>query len=171
MITKSVNKLLSAVVVLSIIGFIIALYLVYMHYVPEASEFCTFSESFNCDKVNKSPWSYLDLGFTEIPVAIMGASAYLLIMVVSIMLIKKVRFQRIHKIFRPGIVLRLLRYFVIFSFLFSLYLTYIEAFVLYAWCLFCVAQQIIIAIIMVLFFVIDGKVKKQKKDATVCEFC
>lgn len=170
-ISPKINKLLFGVAVLAFLAMPVTGYLIYMHYAPEAAEFCTISDTLNCDIVNKSQWSYLDVGFTEIPVAIMGFATYLIFFVVSLGLIAKWPFQRIHKVFRPGIVIMLLRWLSVVGMIFSLYLTYIEAFVLLTWCVFCIAQQILILGIMVLFFVIKYFTDDQKKDGVMCEFC
>ncbi len=170
-IVPIVNKLLAAAAVLAFLALPVTGYLTYMHYAPEASDFCTINETINCDIVNKSQWSYLDLGFAEIPVAIMGFMTYLVLFIVPIGLIANWPFQKIHKIFRRGVVIMLLRWLAVVGTLFSLYLTYIEAFVLHAWCVFCVAQQILILAIAVLFFVIKSNTENQKKDGKLCEFC
>jgi uncharacterized membrane protein len=170
-IIPKINNLLIAVVLLSFLAMLVTAYLTYMHFDPGASSFCTINETLNCDIVNQSPWSIVDLGFVEIPVAIMGFVTYLILFVVPIGLIKKWNYQKIHKWLRPGIVLKLLKWLSIVGFVFSLYLTYIEAFVLQAWCLLCVAQQILIFVIMVLFLVMGGIVNNHKKSSEVCEFC
>lgn len=171
MISSLVNKLLLGVVGLSILGMFTTAYLVYIHYQPEAGSFCTINETINCDIVNKSEWSYFDLGFIEIPVSILGFLTYLIIGGGALMVVKKVKFQKIHSFLREGNVLRLLRYFAIFAFVFSLYLTYIEAFVLEAWCLLCVTHQFVIAIIAGLFYYMNSIIKNNKKSGKVCEFC
>lgn len=166
-----VNKLLTAIAVLSALALPVTGYLIYMHYAPEATDFCTVNETINCDIVNKSQWSYVDLGFTQIPVAIPGFLTYVILLAGSAGLIMNWNFRGIHKVLRPGVILTALRCLAVFGTLFSLYLTYIEAFVLHAWCMFCVAHQILIFAIMVLFFVIKIRTDGQKKGGKLCEFC
>tara|TARA_Y100000310_G_scaffold342852_1_gene447890 strand:- start:8775 stop:9359 length:585 start_codon:yes stop_codon:yes gene_type:complete len=46
--------------VLLIIGMLVSLFLVYEHFSPNASKFCSFGDSFDCGIVNKSPYANLD---------------------------------------------------------------------------------------------------------------
>jgi uncharacterized membrane protein len=108
----------------------VTIYLIVMHYKPEVSEFCTFGETFNCDIVNKSIYAEI----FGIPVSILGTLTYLLLLAFSI----RGKFKDQSKLV-PYVTA-----FVAFGVLFSLRLTYIEAFVLRTWCLLCVIQQIII---------------------------
>ncbi len=108
----------------------ITLYLVFMHYKPEASEFCTLGDRFNCDIVNKS--IYAD--FLGMPVAILGVITYFLLLIFAI----RGKYKEQKKLL-PYVLI-----FVFLGFLFSLRLTYIEAFVLRTWCLLCVIQQFVI---------------------------
>ncbi len=55
------KKTLSIILnILLIIGMFSALFLVYEHFSPSASKFCTFGTSFDCGIVNKSPYANLD---------------------------------------------------------------------------------------------------------------
>ncbi len=145
------NKFLKIVTALSFIAIFVTLYLTYLHYAPEASEYCNFNDKFNCDIVNKSPWATLDLGFIAIPVSLMGLGTYILLFLASLGLLKQWDFTKLHKALTHHMVVRLLTYLTFIGVIFSLYLTYIEAFVLHTFCIFCLAQQLIILIIFVLF--------------------
>lgn len=172
MVRPKVNKLLTVIAVLSLIALGVTAYLTYMHFKPEASDFCNFSDQWNCDVVNKSQWSYIDLGFVEIPVSILGFGTYLIFFVFSILLIRKaVNWRKLHPKLNELLVLNVLRYLSVIGVIFSLYLTYIEAFKLQTFCLFCVVQQVIIIIIAILFFMINSAIKADTKEHKVCEFC
>lgn len=160
---KCLKKQLWVVVISALLALPVTGYLVFMHYAPEASDFCTINETLNCDIVNKSQWSYIDLGFADVPVAIMGFLTYLVFFVVGIGLLRGWKFEKVWKSLKQPVVIMLLRWLAVIGFLFSLYLTYIEAFVLYAWCLFCVAQQILIFIIMVMMLLTMKFTKKGDK--------
>ncbi len=147
---KCLNKQLWIVVISALLALPVTGYLIYMHYAPEASDFCEINDTLNCDIVNKSQWSYIDLGFVDVPVAIMGFVTYLIFFVVGIGLLRSWKFENVWKGLNRNVVIMLLRWLAVVGFLFSLYLTYIEAFVLQAWCVFCIAQQILIFIIMVM---------------------
>lgn len=168
MVRPKVNKLLTAVGVLSLIAMGITGYLTYLKFAPTDSSFCVLGG--DCDIVNASQWSYFP--FTEIPVSILGLGTYLLFFVFSIVLIKKmVNWRKIHSKLNELLVLNALRYLSIIGVLFSLWLTYVEAFILQAWCEYCVTQQIIIILIMLLFFKINSVIKADTKEKKVCEFC
>ena len=51
------RKLLNVVLV---IGMLISLFLVYEHFSPSASKFCTLGANLDCGIVNKSPYANLD---------------------------------------------------------------------------------------------------------------
>lgn len=171
MVRPQVNKLLTAIAVLSFIAMGVTAYLTYMHFKPEASEFCNFNAAWNCDIVNKSEWSFIDLGFVQIPVSILGFLTYLTFFVFSILIVKKVKWRKIWGKLNEKLILNLLKYLSIAGVVFSLHLTYIEAFVLQTFCLFCVVQQVIVLTIMILFFVILGMIKSDMKKTRACEFC
>lgn len=115
----------------------VTIYLIVMHYKPEASEFCTFGESFNCDIVNKSIYAEI----FGIPVSILGLLTYLLLLAFSI----RGKFKDQTKL------IPYMTAFVAIGFLFSLRLTYIEAFVLHTWCILCVISQIVIFLQLLIF--------------------
>ena len=50
----------TALKVLLVIGMLLSLFLVYEHFSPSASKYCTFGESMDCGIVNKSPYANLD---------------------------------------------------------------------------------------------------------------
>lgn len=150
-LTGTAKKMLIAIVFLAFAAMGVTAYLVYMHYAPEASDVCEINEQFNCDIVNKSQWSYIPIGSFEFPVAILGFLYYLGVFVGTIGVLKGWKFTKIHKWFEPMNVIRLMRWITIPGLLFTLYLTYIEAFVLYTFCLFCVIQQVLIIFILALF--------------------
>ena len=120
-----IKKILTVLLFLSIIGIGLSAYLTYIHYQPEASEICTISERFNCDIVNKSKWSYVDLGFMKMPVSIGGLLTYLVILIGVLGALKNWNFKKIHKSLRTGVIVRISGLVTYFGFLFSLYLTYI----------------------------------------------
>lgn len=168
MVRPKVNKLLTAIGILSLIAMGITGYLTYLKFAPTDSSYCVLGG--DCDLVNNSPWSYFP--GTEIPVSILGFLTYTTFFVFSIILVKKmVNWRKIHAKLNELLILNLLRYLSMIGVVFSLWLTYVEAFILEAWCEYCVTQQIIIIIIMVLFFMIHSAIKADTKENKVCEFC
>ena len=133
------KSLLNSILLASGIGFIISAYSLASHYSLASTEFCSLSETINCDLVNKS--AYAEIG--GIPVALMGMIGYLFLFAAAFM--KKRHLRDVS----------LSLFLVVASasaFLFSLYLTGIEAFVLRAWCLLCLASQAMIFIVLLASF-------------------
>jgi uncharacterized membrane protein len=129
MAVNSQSKLLPALLLaFSVLGLIAAGYTSLMHLGGASSGICTIGEAFDCDLVNQSKWSKL----AGIPVAYLGFLTYSIFFVSSIVLFFKRSKEHLAILVALGTV----------GVLFSLYLTYIEAFVLRTWCLFCVLSQI-----------------------------
>lgn len=130
---------------LSVLGLVSSIYLVMLHFSPELSDVCKLGESFDCDKVNKSSYSEI----FGIPVAILGALYYILITVISsIFLFKDKLLSNVNMLD----LFNALFFITTIGLLFSVYLTYHEAFTLKTYCIFCVVQQIAILIIWCLQF-------------------
>jgi uncharacterized membrane protein len=146
------NKKLNLLLALFIFGTLVSLYLVYLHFQPSASEVCQINELFNCDKVNKSIYAKL----FGIPVSILGLLYNIFACFVILYLKKDFNL----KIFKGLFVLNT------FGLLFALYLSYVELFVLYAICLFCVIHQIDIILSTIVFYLIykENKISKISID-------
>lgn len=124
-------------VTLNIFMLPVTIYLIAMHYKPELSDFCTFGESFNCDIVNKSIYAEI----FGIPVSILGLLTYIVLLIFSI----RGKYKDQTKLIPYATA------FVFVGVLFSLRLTYIEAFVLHTWCMLCVISQIVILLQLLIF--------------------
>ncbi len=129
------RKLKRILIALSIVGLLDSLYLTWIKF-SDQEAICTGVGA--CDVVNTSEYSLL-LG---IPIALFGALAYLAIFV---LLMLEKRYEWVEEnaslaIF--GISL--------FGFLYSLYLTYIELFVIFAICPYCVISAIVITLILII---------------------
>ena len=130
---KAKNKYLKpALLILSVIGFLLSLYLTYLHYSEGQTAFC--SQGSDCDVVRQSSYSSI-LG---IPVALLGAVGYALIFWFTfVSMSKRLRWVLLYVISLAG-------------FIFSLYLTYIELFVIKAICPYCVVSAIIMTVIFII---------------------
>jgi len=112
---------------LTLAGIAIAAYLTYVHY-EGLSPVCTTG---GCERVQAS--SYSEIG--PIPVALLGLIGYVLILV---------------SLFVRGDVGRALTFMLTLSgFAFSLYLTYLEVFVIDAICQWCLASAVVMAALFV----------------------
>ena len=133
------------IMILALIGVGISVYLFSIHGTDMTGKSCEINETFSCGTVDQSVYSEI----FGIPVSLLGIIGYgLLAIAALIKFLDKTRdrgldwFLLVASIGGMG---------------FALYLSAIEAFVLDAWCLYCVAQQIDIALILVLVLILFFK--------------
>jgi len=107
-------------------GMAVSLYAYRQHAAPLGGGACNVSDTFNCDLVNRGPYGEI-FGF---PVAAIGLIGYL------VMGILAVHFSRT----KDPVIGKALLAMLAGGLAFSAYLTYLEAFVIYAWCLICLAS-------------------------------
>lgn len=98
---------------------------------------CNLSDTFSCDIVNQGPYSEL----FGIPIAAIGVVGYAFVFVAALMKRKNPHDRSL------SLFLVLAGY---GGLAFALYLTGLEAFVLYAWCIVCLLSQATIATLAVL---------------------
>lgn len=127
------------IVLLAIAGIVVSSLALHVHSMdPTAAPPCAVSEHWDCGTVNHSKYSvFPPLSFDEkpgkvhIPVALLGVIGYLSI----------AGFAAMGK-------MRIVLEFARVGFFFALFLTYIEAFILETWCIYCVWSQAIITLIL-----------------------
>jgi len=158
--------------ILLIIGMLISLFLVYEHFSPSASKFCTFGDSFNCGIVNKSPYANLDgifylltLDFgIPLPASLMTISdanvffdlitsnAFLGFLTLLFLLFlakanyKNQKFWFIEK----NKTLKWLKGITLFGVIYGFYLFLIQHFILKTYCIFCIALDIVLITLLIL---------------------
>ncbi|MFH1142180.1 MAG: vitamin K epoxide reductase family protein [Candidatus Uhrbacteria bacterium] len=136
------------IMILALIGVGISVYLFSIHGSDMTGKACEINSTFSCGTVDQSEYSEI----YGIPVSLLGIIGYGLLALAALVKI-------FDKVGDRGI-----DWFLLLASLggmgFALYLTAIEAFVLDAWCLYCVAQQIDIAIILVLVVVLFWKERR-----------
>ncbi|HVY54795.1 MAG TPA: vitamin K epoxide reductase family protein, partial [Thermodesulfobacteriota bacterium] len=115
--------------ILSALGIIVSLYLTYIHFTEGRAAFCTAGS--DCDTVRQSGFSM----FMGIPVAAVGVAGYSVIFIASLLGIRKRT---------KWLVLYIL---ALIGFVFSLYLTYIELFVIKAICMYCIFSAVLMTVI------------------------
>ena len=124
------SRIYPAIALLALAGILVSSFSLYHHFTKSKTSFCDIGQSFDCDLVNRSQYSM----FHGIPVALLGILGYLLILSLATVYREKAE--------TPFILAG-----VTFAGLgFALYLTYIEAFVLHAWCILCLTSLAVIAI-------------------------
>lgn len=122
-------RLMRAIALVALAGAMVSSVSLYHHYGTSKTSFCTFSETFNCDIVNRSTYSTV-LG---IPVALIGILGYLVILALA----------TIYRVKAETPVLLLIA--SVTGLGFALYLTYVEKFVLAAWCILCLSSLALIS--------------------------
>lgn len=139
------KKIFSALIILSLIGVGVTTYLITQHYADAGTSFCNVNEYVSCDIVNKSTYSEI----FGIPVSILGVVTYVILLLSAIAFF--VSWKHAHKILVP------VTFFTGAGVIFSLYLTFVEFFVLYAVCIFCLTQQIILFLIFITLLYLCSK--------------
>ncbi len=121
-----------ALLILSVLGFLLSAYMTYLHYTEGQSAFC--SQGSDCDVVRQSDYSSI----FGIPVALLGAVGYAIIFWFAyVSMSRKIRWILLYTVSLAG-------------FVFSAYLTYVELFKIQAICPYCVASAVIITVIFIL---------------------
>jgi uncharacterized membrane protein len=124
------SRLMNLIAAIAIAGIAVSSISLYHHFGTSKTAFCNFGESFNCDLVNRSQYSTV-LG---VPVALIGLGGYLLILLLATLYRAKPE--------TPTILLGCSAA----GLAFSLYLTYLEKFVISAWCILCLSSLAMIFI-------------------------
>lgn len=144
------RKLLRVIMAFSVVGLALSTYSLLHHEAFVSGALCTFNATFNCDIVNRGPYSEI----AGIPVALMGLLGYGFMLVAACLRMRRPTDRS------------LLDFLVLAStgaLAFSLYLTGIEAFVLRAWCLMCITSQVSILTIFTSSCLLRWRIVKQEK--------
>jgi uncharacterized membrane protein len=128
------RRILLVIAGLALGGALVSSVSLYHHYGTSATSYCDIGENFNCDIVNRSTYSTV----AGVPVALIGAAGYLAVLALA-------------TVFRnrddaPA----MLAIGSLAGLGFTLYLTYIEGFVLAVWCVLCLSSLALILSIAVL---------------------
>jgi len=118
----------------AVVGIAVSSLSLYHHFAKSKTSYCDFGESFNCDVVNRSQYSSI----AGIPVAAIGIAGYVVILFLATW------YRRNPD--TPG----LLSVASLAGVAFALYLTYLEAFVLQAYCILCLTSLCMIVTIAAL---------------------
>ncbi|MFC1599669.1 vitamin K epoxide reductase family protein [Patescibacteria group bacterium] len=167
LVRPKVNKILYTCVAFVFANLGLAIWLTYEYYAQNENSVCSINAVFDCLTVAQSEYAVL-LG---LPVAVWGIMFYSALLVGVLGVIWRVPFHKVLKFLRPNFILKLVRMAAYFGLLFSLYLTYIEAFELHVYCPFCLAQQAIIIVVVALLIWANSIVSSGLKETKVCEFC
>jgi len=130
----SKGKLYAAIAILAVAGIAVSSVSLYHHFSKSKTSFCNIAQSFDCDLVNRSQYST----FHKLPVALLGVIGYLIILSLATVYREKAETPLILAAGALG------------GLGFALYLTYIEGFILHAWCILCLSSLALISAITVL---------------------
>lgn len=136
--TPFARRVLLLVAILALGGVAVSSVSLYHHYGTSRTAYCDLGENFNCDIVNRSTYSAI-LG---VPVALVGIIGYVALLVLA-------TFYRGEAHTPARLALASMA-----GLGFALYLTYIEGFVLAAWCVLCLSSLALIFCISVLSSVV-----------------
>lgn len=135
-----------SLIALNIIGALDAAYLTWVKVVENG--ICSVSSG--CEVVNTSQYSSI----AGIPVAVLGGGAYLLMLAVLLLEKRSVFFELNGPLIVFGLSLA--------GVLYSVYLTYLEIYVIRAICPFCVLSAIVLTLILILS---AGRVQRSLREA------
>jgi uncharacterized membrane protein len=133
-LTLLVRRLFFIIAILALGGAIVSSVSLYHHFGASKTSYCDFGESFNCDIVNRSTYSAI----AGVPVALIGIIGYIGLLVLATLYRSKVE--------TPS----MLAVASLAGLGFALYLTYLEGFVLAAWCVLCLSSLALVFCIAVL---------------------
>jgi len=128
------RRLFLFIAILSIIGIAVSSVSLQHHYAKSKTSYCDFGESFNCDLVNRSQYSSI----AGLPVAGVGIAGYAVLLAFATLFRDKAETPAILLIASLG------------GLAFALYLTYVEGFILQAWCILCLTSLTMISSITLL---------------------
>lgn len=123
------------IIFLSFIGLAISLYAFFHNTGFVSGKFCSLNNTFDCDIVNKGPYSQI----AGIPVALIGVIGYVFLTFGAFLSLRNQLDRSIDKFILLA---------SIGGVLFSFYLSGIEFAVLRVWCLLCISSQLIILSIL-----------------------
>jgi vitamin-K-epoxide reductase (warfarin-sensitive) len=133
-VNAATRKLFLIIALLALAGIAVSSVSLYHHFQTSKTSYCDFGESFNCHIVNRSEYSSI-LG---VPVAAIGIAGYLIIFLLA----------TVYRDRQETAVALLIGAFG--GLVFALYLTYIEGFVLHAWCVLCLSSLAVILVTSIL---------------------
>ncbi len=136
---RATSRYVDWIIGLALVGVLFSVYSLLHKTGFTSGAICNLSDTFSCDIVNQGPYSEI----FGIPIAYIGVAGYAFVFLAAVLK-------------RENPLDRSLSLFLLIAssggFLFAVYLTGLEAFVLHAWCIVCLASQATIAGLVALSF-------------------
>ena len=132
--SRVARRLSLGIAILAVLGITVSSVSLDHHYRKSKTTYCDFGQSFNCDLVNRSEYSTV----AGIPVALIGILGYATLLAFATFYREKAETPAILVLASLG------------GLAFALYLTYVEKYILYAWCILCLTSLAVIFTITVL---------------------
>ena len=132
--TLLARRILLLIAGLAACGALVSCVSLYHHYGTSKTSYCDIGQNFDCDIVNRSIYSTI----SGIPVAVIGVIGYVALLALATFYRSKAELPAMLAIASLA------------GLGFALYLTYIEGFVLAAWCVLCLSSLAVIFCIAVL---------------------
>jgi vitamin-K-epoxide reductase (warfarin-sensitive) len=140
------TNLMAAIALFAVAGVAVSSVSLYEHFATSTSSFCNFSDTFNCDLVNRSQYSTV-LG---VPVALIGIVGYLVLTTLATVyrnLLQTPALLLIASVIGLG---------------FALYLAYVEKFLLGVWCFLCLTSLVLICIEVMLSTIVTVRSRQAR---------
>ena len=128
------RRLSLAIAMFAVLGIAVSSVSLDHHFRKSKTSYCDFGQSFNCDIVNRSEYSTI----AGIPVALIGILGYAALLAFATFYREKAETPLILVLCSVA------------GLGFALYLTYVEKFILYTWCILCLSSLAFILAITVL---------------------
>jgi uncharacterized membrane protein len=127
------RRLFQLIAGLAVLGIVVSGVSLQHHFAKSKTGYCDFGQNFNCDIVNRSQYSSI----AGIPVAGIGIAGYLALLAFATLYREKAETPALLALMGLG------------GLLFAVYLTYVEGFILQAWCILCLSSLTLILLITV----------------------
>ena len=137
--------LLSSIFVTAFLGFLDAMYLTTSHYIGVIPPCYVVG---GCEQVTTSSYSLI-LG---IPVALMGTLYYISVLAATLLYVDR----------KYPLAMRALQALTILGLLFSAWFTYVQGFILEAWCSYCLFSAFTSTVLFILVTVANRKISNQR---------
>ena len=146
--SKKIKIILLALVLVAALGVADSVYLTKKHYTQEYT--CSLLDINSCESVLSSSYSSI----FNLPIALLGSLYYLLIFISAGLLLKKEnKISQLVLLFVP-----------VLAFLFSLYLVYLQLFVLKSICQYCMLSAVTSTVIFILSLIFSQSKKELAKN-------